>query len=801
MHDDAGAPVATEQLTAQILEAGQNTLVFDPDLEDQAISNSPEWQVYHSLLANLGIEDGALDAMMTGVDTRLVSPLLPLKALLQIPPGATKPLSKSAIDQALADLTLRNLESDLLRSAAEELEMLGPAPRDPEIAEAIEGGMNIDLLERALAHPDGVYGCAEALRLAASDTRPLGTPGFETTQIGEEDAANLVRLLDSGSEMVLASPALQAAAQPDKGFAINLAGAITGGEITPAFVHNAALAMIEAVRAFPNKRVQIVFIGLSEALLRTGNPGTTPDERLEAAFNLLTSISAPLVAAAAQWNVQPVFSLDYAHPDLIPHFGSLSNGLDPVAMTSEQLGSNPILLSACREALSAARPELREQFDEHLSNIHRLVGVPGIDRSRLLARGFSDTTLDSIEARLGEGMSLTQACSLWMIGEEVVSKELKLDLDVFDEDEDQSVLRLLGFSKKDIGLAQNHLSVERWQRVAALLRDAGLMIDHTPESALSFAANLCKQADISGTTSISFKTLPDGASLEKLLSAADFSRLSVFMSCETAARKERAAERIRHALDLVEETRQAEKEMDPTLPAEPMAGSGSPADEAQGRERRYRLPDRRKGYIQKATVGGHKVYLHTGEFDNGELGEIFLDMHKEGAAFRSLMNNFAIAISIGLQYGVPLAEFVEAFVYTRFDPAGEVTGNDSIKRATSILDYIFRELAVSYLGRDDLAELSEGQSHDGLGRGIKDDVFQFPAEAAQIVSRGFSRGQLPDNIVILDRRRKDADEEEVEESVDYMGDPCPSCGHFTLKETDGEIRCEACGQLAADNNN
>ena len=155
MHDDAGAPVATEQLTAQILEAGQNTLVFDPDLEDQAISNSPEWQVYHSLLANLGIEDGALDAMMTGVDTRLVSPLLPLKALLQIPPGATKPLSKSAIDQALADLTLRNLESDLLRSAAEELEMLGPAPRDPEIAEAIEGGMNIDLLERALAHPQG----------------------------------------------------------------------------------------------------------------------------------------------------------------------------------------------------------------------------------------------------------------------------------------------------------------------------------------------------------------------------------------------------------------------------------------------------------------------------------------------------------------------------------------------------------------------------------------------------------------------------------------------------------------------
>ena len=101
---------------------------------------------------------------------------------------------------------------------------------------------------------------------------------------------------------------------------------------------------------------------------------------------------------------------------------------------------------------------------------------------------------------------------------------------------------------------------------------------------------------------------------------------------------------------------------------------------------RRRLPDRRKGYIQKAIVGGHKVYLHTGEFDDGELGEVFIDMHKEGAAFRSLMNNFAIAISLGLQYGVPLDEFVDAYVYTRFEPAGQVKGNDQIKHATSILD-------------------------------------------------------------------------------------------------------------------
>ena len=121
---------------------------------------------------------------------------------------------------------------------------------------------------------------------------------------------------------------------------------------------------------------------------------------------------------------------------------------------------------------------------------------------------------------------------------------------------------------------------------------------------------------------------------------------------------------------------------------------------------REQLPNRRKGYTQKAIVGGHKVYLRTGEYDDGRLGEIFIDMHKEGAAFRSLMNNFAIAISLGLQYGVPLEEYVDAFTFTRFEPAGFVQGNDAIKNATSILDYIFRELAISYLGRHDLAHVN-----------------------------------------------------------------------------------------------
>src|SRR5207302_10491285 len=145
-----------------------------------------------------------------------------------------------------------------------------------------------------------------------------------------------------------------------------------------------------------------------------------------------------------------------------------------------------------------------------------------------------------------------------------------------------------------------------------------------------------------------------------------------------------------------------------------------------------RLPQRRKGYTQKAIVGGHKVYLRTGEYEDGRAGEIFIDMHKEGAAFRSLMNNFAIAISIGLQYGVPLEEFVDAYTFTRFEPSGIVIGNDSIKNATSVLDYIFRELAVSYLGRHDLAHVLPAFDEDlGLGLGDNNNARPAATELAQ----------------------------------------------------------------------
>ena len=171
---------------------------------------------------------------------------------------------------------------------------------------------------------------------------------------------------------------------------------------------------------------------------------------------------------------------------------------------------------------------------------------------------------------------------------------------------------------------------------------------------------------------------------------------------------------------------------------------------------REKLPNRRKGYTQKAIVGGHKVYLKTGEYEDGRIGEIFIDMHKEGAAFRSLMNNFAIAISLGLQYGVPLEEFVDAFTFTRFEPAGLVQGNDTIKNATSILDYVFRELAVSYLGRYDLAHVQpEDMAFDALGRG--EDEGKAPEGAASVgqpmlpgvVSRGLVRSKPGDGLKLV----------------------------------------------------
>jgi ribonucleoside-diphosphate reductase alpha chain len=266
---------------------------------------------------------------------------------------------------------------------------------------------------------------------------------------------------------------------------------------------------------------------------------------------------------------------------------------------------------------------------------------------------------------------------------------------------------------------------------------------------------------------------------------------------------------------------------------------------------REKLPDRRKGYTQKAVVGGHKVYLRTGEYDDGRLGEIFIDMHKEGAALRSIINNFAIAVSLGLQYGVPLDEYVDAFTFTRFEPQGPVQGNDSIKYATSILDYVFRELAVSYLERFDLAHVDPSESgFDALGKGVEEGK---SAPATQYVSKGLTRSRT-DRLSVVgggpsspsplvgeggaaraapgggsnvtafsgaaaalkaepEAKLSPAQQLEVQNAADarlhaktaaaekraearakgYEGEACPECGNFTLVRNGTCMKCDTCG--------
>jgi ribonucleoside-diphosphate reductase alpha chain len=268
---------------------------------------------------------------------------------------------------------------------------------------------------------------------------------------------------------------------------------------------------------------------------------------------------------------------------------------------------------------------------------------------------------------------------------------------------------------------------------------------------------------------------------------------------------------------------------------------------------RERMPDRRKGYTQKAVVGGHKVYLRTGEYDDGRLGEIFIDMHKEGAALRSLLNNFAIAVSLGLQYGVPLDEYVDAFTFTRFEPSGPVQGNEAIKYATSILDYVFRELAVSYLDRFDLAHVDPSQGgFDALGKGVEEGR---PPAATQYVSKGLTRSRTdklsvlaggaateargqsgdaraaaPSNVKAFGTRETRAEvsgtaalkaepelklspAEQLEQipfaradaraiaaekraeakAKGYEGEACGECGNFTLVRNGTCLKCDTCG--------
>ena len=230
---------------------------------------------------------------------------------------------------------------------------------------------------------------------------------------------------------------------------------------------------------------------------------------------------------------------------------------------------------------------------------------------------------------------------------------------------------------------------------------------------------------------------------------------------------------------------------------------------------RRRLPNKRGGYIQKATIGGHNVYLHTGEYVDGSLGEIFIDMHKEGAAFKALTNAFAIAVSLGLQHGVPLKEFVDAFIFTRYEPNGPVIGNDRIKMSTSILDYIFRDLAINYLDRNDLAHVkpedlkpdivrSEGETETELNlnsglspAGASSDSHEIQLTLDELQPNAADTSSLQTNLAAASDPYSQMSESQsaVEEAskFGFEGDPCPECGQFTLVSNGSCLKCVSCG--------
>ncbi len=418
---------------------------------------------------------------------------------------------------------------------------------------------------------------------------------------------------------------------------------------------------------------------------------------------------------------------------------------------------------------SVARP--------HLTGHRTLAEAPGLDLAALGVRGFTDHEIAAVEAALIDAADLRVAFAPAVVGVGFVCDVLGASAEAavtpgFD------TLAMAGFTAAEMSTA------EAWVMGAGGLSDAPFL---NGEGRAIFRGPL----DIGLTDRIAMTLAMQAFTCAPLtlaprLAFADLPQVAVEVQTEVAGAGVRALAITRgdppeaFRLDLPE----------PAM-AEPPAAAPPPRERVIERiievnRSRQRLPDRRKGYIQKASIGGHKVYLHTGEYDDGELGEIFIDMHKEGAAFRSLMNNFAIAISIGLQYGVPLDEFVDAFVFTRFDPAGPVTGNDSIRSATSILDYVFRELGVSYLDRQDLANLDPGELNaDGLGRGAADE----PQPAARFISKGYSRGATPDNLVFLPTPARLGGTG----GRGPVADVCPACGDLALVRKGQALICETCG--------
>jgi ribonucleoside-diphosphate reductase alpha chain len=483
-------------------------------------------------------------------------------------------------------------------------------------------------------------------------------------------------------------------------------------------------------------------------------------------------------------------------------------------------------------------PEQIEKIIAYAVGHGTLADSPALNHGQLRAKGFGEAQIEKIESGLASAFDIKFVFNKWNLGDDFCKSVLKLS-DAQLNDYGFDLLGSLGFSRADVdranihvcgamtlegapGLGDEHLAVFDCANACGRLGRRYLSVDsHIRMMAAS-------QPFISGAISKTIN-MPNDATVEEC-NAAYMLSWKLGLKANALYRDGSKLSQPLSSQLIADESDEAEDAVE-TLMAKPQVQRIEIIVEkiieiAHGRDK---LPGRRKGYTQKAVVGGHKVYLRTGEYDDGKLGEIFIDMHKEGAALRAMMNNFAIAISVGLQYGVPLEEFVDAFTFTKFEPAGQVQGNDSIKNATSILDYVFRELAVSYLGRNDLAHVDASEmGFDALGKGVGTEE-QSRVPAQRVLSSGFVRNQNLSNVVVMPQTVAAAaspahalqmrvateslgalaladvrvqleaaptmtiDRRSEARMKGYEGESCGECGNFTMVRNGTCLKCETCG--------
>lgn len=464
-----------------------------------------------------------------------------------------------------------------------------------------------------------------------------------------------------------------------------------------------------------------------------------------------------------------------------------------------------------------------------------LEGSPVIGFEVLKSKGFDDAALKKLKEALASAFDVRFAFNRWVFGDDFCKDVLKLSEAALNHPH-FDMLTSLGFSKIDIEKANIYCGGAMTLEGAPYLKPEHLSVFDcaspcgrlgtrylSAESHIRMMATV--QPFVSGSISKTIN-MPHHATIDECQKAYELSwRLG--LKCNALYRDgSKLSQPLNSSLIEDDEELDALKEMN--SPDQVAFVAEKVVEKIVERivftQDRKKLPARRKGYTQKAVVGGHKVYLRTGEYEDGTIGEIFIDMHKEGAAFRSLMNSFAMAISIGLQYGVPLEEYVDAFSFTRFEPYGPVRGNDAIKNATSILDYIFRELAISYLGRTDLAHADPSD----LISSTIGDVNRDLNPMHKLTSTGFIRSNLyvlhgPKNTTSLgdatlsydgnlaldaksslevlegDESLENALEEERAAQMKqarlkgYEGDSCQECGNFTLVRNGTCMKCVTCG--------